>query len=164
MDVLMHSMSACWWVCVTEAEKVWYLLGDKQITWQHCHLFGPPTSPSIIYWSSRAESHWQGQFSLKSTSLALTLPLSPVPELLLLCGTHFSSPSLPFPTWLFVLSFLLFFTAFPLSKVASEALVTQLFFFFLRGHYKFTEIKITIWMMYCANLFKSLQKQQKEIN
>lgn len=49
-----------------------------------------------------------------------------------------------------------------LSKVTSDALVAPAFFFFLRGHYKFTEIKITIWMMYCANPFKSLQKHRKK--
>lgn len=159
MDVLMHSMSVCRWVCVTEAEKVWYLLGDIQITWQHCHLFGPPTLSShhlLVFqsWVTLTRS-----ILSKSTVLALTF-ITRVPQRLLLCGTRFPLLHCPFPTWLFFLSFFCFFAAFPLSKSSIWCSCYTAFFFWEVA--KFTEIKITIWMMYCANLFKSLQKQRKK--
>lgn len=101
----------------------------------------------------------------KSTSLTLALPLTHVPELFLLYGTYFyfwtlTHSFIALPSLVFFLVFFCSSQPSTVSKVTSDALVTQLFFF--RGHYKLTEIKITIWRMYCANLFKSLQNSRKK--
>lgn len=118
-------------VCV--CTEVWFSPENKQRTWWHCYLLASPASPSIIYWSSRAESHWQVQLSLKSTSLALfiathlgawTLPF--VWHTLLLLN---SNPLLHCPSQRGFSSSVLFCSSQPStqSKATSDALVTQCF-------------------------------------
>lgn len=162
MDVLMHSMSASGG-CVTEAEKVWYLLGDIQITWQHCHLFLSSylSSHHLLVFQSWV-TLTRSILSKKHSSGSGITTHSGAWTLAFVWYTLFLFIALPNLAFLPQFSSVLRW-AFPLSKVASDALLHS-FFFFWEATTNFTEIKITIWMMYCANPFKSLQKQQKEIN